>query len=104
MDPSQQLVSGGVERLAARHHVRSQLSEEPLEPVAHRDRQGSGSPTGEAAEGDQASSEAGGSIEDVVAEVDRQEGGSEAIRAAGLAVISVFGVDELRVRITERAG
>lgn len=40
----------------------------------------------------------------VLAAVDRQEGGSEAIRAAGLDVISLFRVDELRARIAERAG
>lgn len=44
------------------------------------------------------------SIVGVLATVDRQEGGSEAIRATGLDVISLFGVDELRARIVERAG
>ena len=44
------------------------------------------------------------SIVGVLATVDRQEGGSEAIRGAGHDVISLFGVDELRARIVERAG
>lgn len=44
------------------------------------------------------------SIVGILAAVDRQEGGSEAIRAAGLDVISLFGVDELRAHIVGRAG
>ena len=44
-----------------------------------------------------------GSILGVLAAVDRQEGGSEAIRAAGFEVVSLFGVDEFRARAA-RAG
>lgn len=44
-----------------------------------------------------------GSILGVLAAVDRQEGGSDAIRAAGFDVVSLFGVDELRARAA-RAG
>jgi orotate phosphoribosyltransferase len=39
-----------------------------------------------------------GSIIGVLAAVDRQEGGSEAIEAAGFDVVSLFGVDEFRAR------
>jgi len=44
-----------------------------------------------------------GSIVGVLAAVDRREGGSEAIRATGLDVISLFGVEEFRVRVEQRA-
>jgi len=44
-----------------------------------------------------------GSIVGVLAAVDRREGGAEAIRAAGLDVISLFGVDEFRTRFEQRA-
>jgi orotate phosphoribosyltransferase len=44
-----------------------------------------------------------GSIVGVLAAVDRQEGGADAIREAGLQVVSLFGVDELRARATERS-
>lgn len=43
-----------------------------------------------------------GSIVGVLAAVDRQEGGTEAIRQAGLEVVSLFGVDEFRARAAER--
>lgn len=43
-----------------------------------------------------------GDVVGVLAAVDRQEGGSEAIRAAGLQVIPLFGVDELRARAGAR--
>lgn len=39
-----------------------------------------------------------GTIIGVLAAVDRQEGGSEAIRSAGFDVVSLFGVDEFRTR------
>lgn len=44
-----------------------------------------------------------GSIVGVLAAVDRQEGGAEAIREAGLHVVSLFGVDELRARAAEHS-
>ena len=44
-----------------------------------------------------------GSIVGVLAAVDRQEGGADAIREAGLHVVSLFGVDELRARAAERS-
>jgi orotate phosphoribosyltransferase len=44
-----------------------------------------------------------GSIVGVLAAVDRQEGGADAIREAGLQVVSLFGVDELRARAAERS-
>ena len=43
-----------------------------------------------------------GSIIGVLAAIDRQEGGAEAIREAGYEVLSLFGVDELRARVAER--
>lgn len=45
-----------------------------------------------------------GSIIGVLAAVDREEGGSEAIAEAGIAVVSMFGVAELRARATQLAG
>lgn len=46
----------------------------------------------------------GGSIIGVLAAVDREEGGSEAIRDAGFDVISLYGVDELRSRVAATTG
>jgi orotate phosphoribosyltransferase len=43
-----------------------------------------------------------GTIIGVLAAVDRQEGGSEAIRSAGFDVVSLFGVDEFRTRASRR--
>jgi len=45
-----------------------------------------------------------GSIVGVLAAVDREEGGSEAIAEAGFHVISMFGIGELRERAAELAG
>ncbi|MDH3427365.1 MAG: orotate phosphoribosyltransferase, partial [Gemmatimonadota bacterium] len=45
-----------------------------------------------------------GSIVGVLAAVDREEGGGEAIAEAGFEVISIFGVAELRARATQLAG
>jgi orotate phosphoribosyltransferase len=44
-----------------------------------------------------------GSIVGVLAAVDRQEGGTEAIREAGFDVVSLFGVDQFRARVAERS-
>jgi orotate phosphoribosyltransferase len=45
-----------------------------------------------------------GSIVGVLAAVDREEGGSEAIAESGFEVISMFGIGELRKRAAELAG
>ena len=45
-----------------------------------------------------------GSIVGVLAAVDRQEGGAEAIHEAGLRVVSLFTADEMRARATGRNG
>ncbi len=44
-----------------------------------------------------------GSIVGILAAVDREEGGAEAIAAAGFEIISMFGVAELRARAAELA-
>jgi len=45
-----------------------------------------------------------GSIVGILATVDREEGGSEAIVEAGFKVISMFGIGELRKRAAELTG
>lgn len=45
-----------------------------------------------------------GSIVGVLAAVDREEGGSEAIAESGFEVVSLFGIGELRKRAAELAG
>lgn len=43
-----------------------------------------------------------GSIVGVLAAVDRQEGGSDAIRSAGFEVVALYGADEMRARAGDR--
>lgn len=59
---------------------------------------------GSALQACEAITEEGGSVIGVLAAVDREEGGSEAIRETGFDVISLYGVGELRARVAATAG